>query len=227
MVPQWSYEPIAFPILGVVIFLLGLGVPTALESLMKLIVNIESSATWLGSNYLRMAEVHPLLTAVGTACAKGVISDLIAQVVVEQTVQINLNRVLAFAVFGALYLGMVGHYKYAVIYPALFGVSKTASAVAVKVIFDLFLNGPLVYFPIYFIIKGFFAGKGPVDALTDFFTVKGRNLVLRYWVVWTPVEVAMWTFVPPNLRVPFLSLVSLIWTIVLSTLSFRQPKHGH
>ena len=32
----------------------------------------------------------------------------------------------------------------------------------------------------------------------------------------------MWTFVPPNLRVPFLSMVSLIWTVVLSTLSYKK-----
>ena len=58
-----------------------------------------------------------------------------------------------------------------------------------QVVFDLFLNGPLVYFPLYFVIKGFFAGKGPADALREYITPNGRNLVLRYWATWTPVEV--------------------------------------
>lgn len=54
---------------------------------------------------LSMAETHPLATAIGTASTKGVLSDLIAQLAVERNARPNLRRVLAFAVFGGLYLG--------------------------------------------------------------------------------------------------------------------------
>ena len=52
-----------------------------------------------------MAETHPLATAIGTASTKGVLSDLIAQLAVERKARPNFRRVLAFAVFGGLYLG--------------------------------------------------------------------------------------------------------------------------
>jgi hypothetical protein len=217
------FDPTTIGLLGgLTAAVLVLNVPSQIDMLMQGGTAVLESLSSIGAGYLSMAETHPLATAIGTASTKGVLSDLIAQLAVERKARPNFRRVLAFAVFGGLYLGVWGHYKYAMIYPAIFGAAKTLPIIVSKVVFDLFLNGPLVYFPLYFVIKGFFAGKGPADALREYITPNGRNLVLRYWATWTPVEVCMWTFVPPNLRVPFLSMVSLIWTVVLSTLSYKK-----
>merc|ERR1712224_478193 len=91
---------------------------------------------------------------------------------------------------------------------------------------DICVNGPLIYFPTYYLIKGLFSGKGPRGAMAEYLSPKGHTLLLNYWKVWIPVEAVMWVFVPPSLRVAFLSTVSLFWQVVLSTKSYAQPEAG-
>ena len=64
-------------------------------------------------------------------------------------------------------------------------------AISAKVGVDMAVSAPFVYFPIYFLVKGLFAAQSPLASLREYFSVKGRSLLLRYWRVWLPVETIM------------------------------------
>ena len=152
---------------------------------------------------------------------KGVASDLFAQKVVERKDKVVWKRTLAFTLFGAIYLGAYGQFKYSALYPWLFGTAKTTSVIAMKVLTDLLISAPLIYFPCYFLIKGLIFGPSPLAALSQFRTVEGFALLRRYWFVWTPTLAVMWCVVPAHMRVPFICSISLVWQVMLSIASYR------
>jgi len=180
-----------------------------------------ASAPALGSLYSASALATPLRCSIITASIKGLCSDLFAQLVVERR-GYERRRTLAFISFNSLYIGAFGWYKYNFLYNALFGSATSALTVALKVFADLGLCAPLVYFPLYYVMKGAFAGQSPLRSLREFFAPAGRALLCRYWVIWTPVEIAMWLIVPKHLRVAFLCSVSLVWQVVLSTITYSS-----
>ena len=114
-----------------------------------------------------------------TAATKGIFSDAFAQTALEKRPLASLDtmRTAAFAAFGALYLGLFAQYKYAFLYPSLFGHALTVGSVAAKVSADMLISAPFVYFPLYFMSKGLFAGKGPLKSLREFFSGAGMDLL--------------------------------------------------
>lgn len=181
----------------------------------------------LGRLYSAASIAAPLSCAVGTAAVKGVASDLFAQIVVERKFRdISLSRTLAFASFGAVYLGALASWKYNHLYTALFGQSTALTVILSKVGLDIFVSGPLIYFPLYFIVKGLFAGQGPVNSLREYLSSNGMSILRRYWMLWLPVEMLMWFFVPSHLRIAFMCSVSLIWQVFLSTRTHCNGEDG-
>lgn len=166
----------------------------------------------------------PVACAVGTAGVKGLCTDLLAQLGVERKsgAPFDFMRTISFISFNALYMGWVAHYKYNVFYAAVFGASSSAATIATKIAFDMFLFAPFIYFPLFFLMKGVFAGKSPRAALGEFVSRSGAKLLAYFWAVWAPVETFMWCFVPAHLRIAFLCSFSLFWQVLLSTLSYRK-----
>ena len=83
-------------------------------------------------------------------------------------------------------------------------------------------SGPLIYFPLYFLLKFFFVSEmSPKEAIQDY-RVRITSLLRNYWAVWIPVEVVMWLVVPAHLRIVYLSAFSLFWQITLSVLSYKR-----
>ena len=88
----------------------------------------------LGRWYAAWSLAAPVGCAMVTAAVKGVASDLMAQVGVERCgSRINVMRTLAFASFGAIYLGLYNHWKMNTLYAFLFGHATTTAAVVAKV----------------------------------------------------------------------------------------------
>ena len=90
-----------------------------------------------GAWYSNAAIATPYTTAVLTSTIKGAISDLFAQLVIERRTTPQYRRTFAFCLFGALWLGAFCQFKYAVLYSALFGTTKTVGAIAAKICCDL------------------------------------------------------------------------------------------
>ena len=118
-----------------------------------------------------------------TATIKGVCSDLFAQLVVEKRRQPEWRRTLAFCSFGAVYLGAYAHYKYTFLYSFLFGSAKTVPIITTKILADLLISAPLIYYPIYYGFKGALFGSARSE-LRKYFSAHGIAMVLRYWAVW-------------------------------------------
>jgi len=177
-------------------------------------------AAW--QSYLTCSLEAPVLCAACTSSVKGVVSDAFAQLVVERSPILDLRRTLAFATYGATYLGLIAQWKYNVLFSRLFGSSMTVPSIAAKVLFDLGICGAFLSFPSYYLTKGLFTGSGVSRSLAEYFSPKGWQLLKKYWLVWFPVQVLMWTVVPPPLRITFVCAVSLVWQVVLSTLSHAK-----
>lgn len=195
------------------------GVPAGLLALLAL----RFAGPTMGSWYSTLALQSPLACSIGTAGLKGVTSDLFAQFAVERRRSVERRRTLAFCSFNMLYIGAFGWYKYNHLYNAIFGTAKTLPVIAAKVTTDLGAGAPLIYFPAYFIIKGLFAGHGPLHSLREL-SAQGWSLLRRYWAVWFPVEILMWMVVPAHLRVAFLCSVSLVWQVALSTMTMGGSR---
>lgn len=183
----------------------------------------------IGRFYSAASIAAPLSCAVTTAAVKGVASDLFAQIVIERKLNmrdISYSRTFAFASFGAVYLGALASWKYNFLYTALFGQSTALSVILSKVSLDIFISGPLIYFPLYFIVKGLFAGQGPLKSLREYTSSKGMSILRRYWMLWLPVEMCMWSFVPAHLRIAFMCTVSLVWQVFLSTRTYCNEEEG-
>ena len=174
--------------------------------------------------YCAFAKASPYVCSISTSTIKGCVSDLFAQMVVERKRVPQWRRTLAFSLFGATYLGAFAQFKYATLYTALFGAAKTAPVIAFKLLADMLISAPLIYFPIYYLFKGAIFGSGCRTELSKYFSPHGFSMLRKYWVVWLPSLTVMWTLIPQHLRVAFLCLISLVWQVALSTLSYLPEK---
>lgn len=175
----------------------------------------------LAAKYSAFAMSSPYMCSISTSATKGIISDTFAQLVVEKKERLNARRTLAFALFGATYLGAYCHFKYDFLYTMLFGSAKSAAVIGMKMAVDMLISAPFIYFPTYYLFKGALFGN-PLKEMRSYFTRDGFSMLKRYWAVWVPTTLVMWTAVPVHLRVPFLCAVSLIWQVVLSTRSYAR-----
>lgn len=49
-----------------------------------------------------------------------------------------------------------------------------------------------------------------------------KDLLLKYWALWTPASTATFSVVPPEYRIEFIAAVSFVWLIVLSSITSRE-----
>jgi len=176
--------------------------------------------------YSAFAKAAPYACSISTSTLKGIVSDLFAQLIVERRSRPQWRRTLAFTIFGATYLGAFAQYKYATLYTTLFGAAKTAPVIALKLLADMVISAPLIYFPLYYMFKGVIFGSGAREELRNYFSPHGAGMLKRYWIVWLPSLSAMWMVIPQHLRVPFLCSISLAWQVALSTLSYVPSAQG-
>lgn len=124
-------------------------------------------------------------------------SDLFAQLVVERRSRPQWRRTLAFAIFGALYLGFFAQFKYAVLYTSLFGATKTGPVIAAKLLADMIISAPLIYFPAYYTLKGVIHGTGARKEIRKYLSSHGMDMLTKYWVVWCAPKRSSWATPPP------------------------------
>ena len=152
-------------------------------------------------------------------------SDLFAQLAIERRFQsLSLSRTAAFASFNAVYLGAFNCWKLNTLYSHMFGNVLTASSISCKVLFDMLVCAPFLYFPLYFVVKAVFSGGQLRTSLRQYASRDGFKMLRKFWAVWLPVETIMWLLCPPHLRIAFLSAVSLLWQVFLSTKSYNPSS---
>ncbi len=75
---------------------------------------------------------------------------------------------------------------------------------------------PIIYYPSFFFISGIIQNLS-VKEMIDRGSKKIKKLLRRNWLFWIPVQFVQFRFVPEPYQIPFLCIVGLLWTFILST----------
>jgi hypothetical protein len=100
--------------------------------------------------------------------------------------------------------------------------SNTAVATA-KLAVNQFLMIPSVYMPLFFAVTGSLA-KLDLEESTE----RAKNMYIpllkRNYFYWLPIQFFQFLVVPANFQILFISLASLLWTVILSSIvTDQQP----
>jgi Mpv17 / PMP22 family len=166
-------------------------------------------------------QTEPYLSAFLACSVKASAADWVAQSQAPAEER-NLNRNLAFIVYGGLYQGCMQSFIFGVLFPAWFPGDASTQSILTQVAIDIFVLGPLVAMPTVYSIKALFAGEehfvsSGVGKYIEQIQTKG--ILFKYWAIWGPVQTLSFWLVPPHLRVFFVAMVSFFWVCLLSNVS--------
>jgi len=134
------------------------------------------------------------------------------------------SRNSAFLLYGSLYQGVVQHFMYNELFPMLFGEGTDWTTVTEKVLLDQFVLFPFLGIPVSYLVKAAVFKQPWRGALEHYAADARKDLLLKAWAIWIPVQFCTFSVVPVHLRIPFIALVSFFWLIILSNISNRpQP----
>mmetsp|Transcript_22463 Transcript_22463/g.48790 ORF Transcript_22463/g.48790 Transcript_22463/m.48790 type:complete len:270 (-) Transcript_22463:49-858(-) len=189
---------------------------------------VDPTSSALGS-ITAFSKAHPYYSAFSIAAFKGGLADVVAQrsessepdaagkAGGKDTVKVahDYRRSLVFVIYGGLYQGMALELLYNNLFNDWFGENILA-----KIIFNQLVLTPFVTLPAAYLAKGIVFGKTLSDVMKDYYyDVKENGLLTAFWKLWTPVNLLLFSVIPPHFRVAFCALVSFVWTIILSRIS--------
>lgn len=100
--------------------------------------------------------------------------------------------------------------------------SNTAIATA-KLAVNQFLMIPAVYMPLFFAVTGSLARLNLEES-----EERAKNMYIpllkRNYFYWLPVQFFQFLVVPADYQILFISVASLVWTVILSSLASGQPQ---
>lgn len=174
----------------------------------------------------------PYLAAFITCGVKAAAADLIAQsqsnqamAKADETISgsilypstINLPRNLAYVLYGGTYQGITQEFLFNHTFPTIFGTATTFPTVAVKVAVDMLVLGPFVSLPMAYLTKSIIYNHTPEEAIHRYSNdVKERNLLIKYWSIWCPVQFCTFSVIPEHMRIVFMACISFFWLVILS-----------
>lgn len=176
-----------------------------------------SALRWLNSFYKN----NPVQAAALTCGVKASLSDRISQARIEAEHRFCWSRNSAFILYGSLYQGVAQHFIFNEIYPAVFGSGTDVGTVASKVLFDQLVLTPFLCLPVAYLVKAAVFKRPLREGLSHYLGDAKKDLLWKYWLLWTPVQCLTFTVVPDHLRIPFIAVVSFFWLIILSSISSR------
>lgn len=134
---------------------------------------------------------------------------------------VSWRRTVAFFLYGGFYQGCAQYFIFNVCYPAWFGDVQDVLTVAEEVLFDQFVLTPFLCLPIAYLIKALTFNTDLLEGMRRYFEDAGNDLLIKYWLIWGPVQCLTFGVVPPHWRIPFIASVSFFWLVVLSSISSR------
>lgn len=137
----------------------------------------------------------------------------------------DIQRNIAFLLYGSLYQGVAQEFIYNHLYPLYFGTGTDLRVVLVKVAFDLLVQTTLVTLPIAYLTKAIIYKYSFREAMQRYLDdVRNHGLLIKYFSLWGPVQCITFSIIPEHYRIAFIAFVSFFWLIILSTISSRIPK---
>ncbi|KAK9826536.1 hypothetical protein WJX74_001197 [Apatococcus lobatus] len=169
--------------------------------------------------YLHSLNTRPLRTKTLTSATLAALSDLAAQLLTTKKVQ--WRRTVAFALYGLLWSGPANHYWQQFLQKAFKGRNDPRSIVQKVIVENLtfapFANAVMMSF-ISTVIEGR-SIQGTKEKLRRDFP----PVIFSAWRVWPLASLINYRFVPLHLRVPFVSIMALCWSIFL-IISSKKPS---
>lgn len=195
---------------------------------------VDPASSALGS-IAALAKAHPYYSAFSIAAFKGGLADVVAQRSESSAppdapgkggkddpvkVEHDYRRSLVFVIYGGLYQGMALELLYNNLFNDWFGDNVLA-----KMAFNQLVLTPFVTLPAAYLAKGIVFGKSLSAVMKDYYyDVKENGLLTAFWKLWTPVNLLLFSVIPPHFRVAFCALVSFVWTIILSRISNSDKR---
>lgn len=166
---------------------------------------------------------NPISASFIACSTKASCSDAISQRTVAGT-KFDARRNTAFYLYGGAYQGVAQHFIYNELFPAMFGAGTEVSTVLMKVLVDQLVLAPFLCLPVAYIVKALVFGQPLRDGLRRYAHDAQRDLLWKYWAIWTPVDCLTFSVIPEHYRIVFIAAVSFFWLIVLSSIS--NSHHG-
>jgi len=166
----------------------------------------------------------PYEAAFLTCGVKAALSDTIAQKTEKQADgprPFSYARTLAFVLYGGGYQGVFQYKMFNDIFPFIFGTGTELLTVAAKVIVDQLILTPFLCLPCAYIVKALILQYPIKEGLERYRRDAKRDLLWKYWLIWTPTQCLTFSIVPEHLRIAFIAGVSFFWLILLSSISAR------
>ena len=177
--------------------------------------------------YDKMYERNPYTTAAGTMAAKSGGCDVVAQLLQDQTCDIDYKRTAKFSFFCTFYAGCFQHAVFNVLYSRLFP-GKGFTVAIQKTAMDNFIHSPFVYLPTFYVYKSVTDGRSCFDGLFEY-RYCGAEVLKSCWALWIPAQFLAFYAVPPNFRILYNATVGCVWEVILSyllPLKDEFPKNG-
>lgn len=176
--------------------------------------------------YRDISKTRPFTVGFVVCFAKGVLADSIAQITVEGTDSIDSRRLLAMAFFSGTFTGCGYHVIFNIVFArfvgdaaATFGTSCTrgvlAKQVFAKIALDALVVFPFLYMP-WFLLCDEGIRLGSLAGVCGRWRAEVAGSLHEYTKIWPAAVLCVFTVVPVELRVSFISAVSLCWLVVLS-----------
>jgi len=181
----------------------------------------------IGSWYETMSLRRPWSTAFVTCAIKGMAADLLIQIAVEgkEWKGNDWKRTLVFSSYGAFYCGWWQHFLYNIAYRRLFGPSTALFNAARTVLFDSVLHVPFVIFPVYYVYKALLLGGSHGETAVEglrLYAEEAITINMRYYSVWVPANMLVFTIVPVPFRIGFIATTSFVWLSLVSFMTLRR-----
>ena len=104
----------------------------------------------------------------------------------------------------------------------MFGAGTDWATVATKVLFDQLVLTPFVCLPVAYLVKAAVFQTPLRSGLERYVQDARKDLLLKYWALWTPTQCLTFSVVPEHLRIVFIAVVSFFWLIILSNITNRK-----
>lgn len=140
---------------------------------------------------------------------------------------IEVQRNVAFILYGGIYQGLAQQYLYNILFPAWFGTGNDIATVLTKVSFDLLVVSPLVCIPIAYLVKALIYRQTLYEGLEKYVNdLRYNNLLLTYYKIWFPAGCLSFGVIPDHLRIAFIAFVSFFWLVILSSISASASEEA-
>lgn len=195
----------------------------------SLYMSFETSAmlTALDSFY----QTQPYQAAFLTCSVKASAADFLTQKRTldserEEQSSVDIQRNVAFLVYGGLYQGICQEFIFGTLFPKIFGTDTSLYSVIEQVAMDMLVLTPLLCLPAAYLVKASMSeGESFQQGLEKYWNhVQQEGLLVKYWMLWVPVQSITFSVCPLHLRIPFIAAVSFVWLQILSFISSTEEK---